>query len=87
MELEFDPVKDQINREKHGLPRAVGARVLEAPIVVEQDRLRDYGEVRLNAFGLVNDRLLVCTYTMRGEVFRIVSVRKASRQEQRRCLT
>ena len=87
MELEFDPVKDQINREKHGLPLALGARVLEAPIVVEQDRLRDYGEVRLNAFGLVNDRLLVCTYTMRGEVFRIVSVRKASRQEQRRCLT
>jgi uncharacterized DUF497 family protein len=43
----------------------------------------DYGEARVNAFGLVEERLFVCTYTMRNETYRLISVRKASRQEQR----
>lgn len=43
----------------------------------------DYGESRINAFGLIAGRLFACTYTMRGEVYRIISVRKAIRQEQR----
>ena len=47
------------------------------------DERRDYGEERLNAFGLVNGRLFVCTYTMRGQTYRLISVRKASKQEQR----
>ncbi|MGD0109704.1 MAG: BrnT family toxin [Rhodopila sp.] len=47
------------------------------------DDRRDYGEVRFNAFGLVNRRLFVCTYTMRGQTCRLISVRKASKQEQR----
>ena len=46
------------------------------------DNRRDYGEIRINAFGPVNNRLFVCTYTMRGETHRLISVRKASRQEQ-----
>jgi hypothetical protein len=32
--------------------------------------------------GPVERRLFVCTYTMRGETRRLISVRKASRQEQ-----
>jgi hypothetical protein len=49
---------------------------------IEDDR-RDYGEARFNAFGMVNGRMFVCTYTMRGDTYRLISVRKASRQEQR----
>jgi len=49
---------------------------------IEDDR-RDYGETRFNAFGMVNGRMFVCTYTMRGDTYRLISVRKASRQEQR----
>ena len=33
---------------------------------IDDDR-RDYGEARFNAFGLVNGRLFVCTYTMRNQ--------------------
>jgi uncharacterized DUF497 family protein len=47
------------------------------------DDRRDYGEARFNAFGLVNGRLFVCTFTMRGQAYRLISVRKASKQEQR----
>ena len=51
------------------------------------DSRRDYGEIRINAFGLVADRLFVCTYTMRNETYRLISVRKASRLEQHIWLT
>ncbi len=46
-----------------------------------------YGETRINAFGLVAGRLFACTYTMREGSYRIISVRKASRQEQRTWLS
>jgi hypothetical protein len=62
---------------------ALGVIVLENSIGEVVDDRRDYGEARINAFGLVEGRLFVCTYTMRGKVNRLISVRKASRQEQR----
>jgi uncharacterized protein len=77
------PREDARNREKHGVPLALGAVVLENRIGEIVDDRRVYGEVRVNAFGPVANRLFVCTYTMRGETYRLISVRKASRQEQR----
>ncbi len=47
----------------------------------------DPGETRINAFGLFNGRLFVCTYTVRDSAYRLISVRKASRQEQRTWLS
>lgn len=86
MDVEFDAAKDAANRDKHGVPLAFGAIVLEHRLGQVTDTRRDYGEMRLNAFGLVAGRLFVCTYTMRGAVYRVISVRKASRQEQHRWL-
>jgi uncharacterized DUF497 family protein len=83
MEIEFDDAKDDANRAKHGLPLALGAVVLENLIGEVMDDRRDYGELRVNAFGLIAGRLYACTYTKRGSVYRIISLRKASRQEQR----
>ena len=83
MDCEFDDAKEEVNRAKHGLSLALGVAVLKNRVGEVLDDRRDYGETRINAFGLVMGRLLACTYTMRGEVYRIISVRKASRQEQR----
>jgi uncharacterized DUF497 family protein len=83
MDVEQDPEKDAINLAKHGVPLALGVIILENSIGEVVDDRRDYGETRINAFGLVEGRLFVCTYTMRGKVHRLISVRKASRQEQR----
>ena len=83
MEIEFDDAKDDANRAKHGLPLALGAVVLENLIGEVMDDRRDYGELRVNAFGVIAGRLYACTYTKRGSVYRIISLRKASRQEQR----
>ena len=67
MDIEFDTAKDAINRRKHGVSLILGAAVLETMIGQIEDDRRDYGETRFNAFGLVNGRLFVCTYTMRGQ--------------------
>lgn len=83
MEFEYDLEKDAANVAKHGVSLALGVVVLENRIGEVTDDRRDYGEVRINAFGMVENRLFVCTYAMRNGTHRLISVRKASRQEQR----
>lgn len=87
MEIEFDPAKDAVNRSKHGVSLILGAAVLGNRIGEIVDDRREYGEVRMNAFGIVDGRLFVCTYTMRGGVHRVISVRKAARQEREEWLS
>jgi len=81
--FEFDPDKDRANLAKHGVSLILGAAVLENLAGQIMDDRRDYGELRLNAFGIVAGRLFVCTYTKRNDVVRIISVRRASRKERK----
>jgi len=81
--IEFDDVKDATNLAKHGVSLALGAVILGNLVGEVVDDRRDYGERRMNAFGLVQGRLFACTYTLRNDARRIISVRRASRQEQR----
>ena len=81
--IAFDPAKDAANRAKHGVSLVLAALVLEHRVGEVVDNRRDYGEVRVNAFGLIGERLYVCTYTLRGAVCRVISLRKASSKEQR----
>lgn len=85
MTVEFDLEKDRRNREKHGLPLAVGGPVIEdakARGAVIEDRRRDYGERRWIAYGRVAGVLLVCVFTERGGGYRIISLRRANRRER-----
>jgi hypothetical protein len=83
MDIEYDPDKDVKNRAKHGVSLLLGAVVLANRIGEVPDERITYGEARINAFGLVEGRLFACTYTMRHGKYRLISVRKASRQERR----
>jgi hypothetical protein len=47
-----------------------------------RDTRRDYGEVRLQARGLIRGRLYVVVFTIRGADFRLISLRKANKREQ-----
>lgn len=87
MDIEFDTAKDAANIAKHGYPLADGAAILVNPIGQREDQRRQYGETRVNAFGWIEGRLTVCTYTIRGDVYRIISVRRASKKEQRTWLS
>lgn len=84
MEIEFDPAKDAANRQRHGFPLTAGAFVIRSARSVELDARRDYGEARLNAYGFFAGRPAVCTSTVRGLIYRIISVRVAGRKEHSR---
>jgi uncharacterized DUF497 family protein len=86
-EIEFDEAKDASDLAKHGVSLAFGAFVLANLIGDIIDSRRDYGEVRGNAYGAVDGSLYACTYTIRNEVCRIISVRRASKKEQREWLS
>jgi uncharacterized DUF497 family protein len=43
---------------------------------------RQRGEIRYQVVGSVNEVILLVSYTMRGEICRIISARRASRRER-----
>ena len=52
-----------------------------ATAVVVPDERHLYRERRQRAFGLIDGRLHVLVFTMRGEVLRAISLRRANRRE------
>lgn len=84
MDIEFDPTKDQANREKHGLSLALAEAFEFDTALIEIDDRRDYQEERFVALGLIGDRVHVMVFTVRGEAIRVISLRKANRREVKR---
>ena len=76
MEFEWDSVKEAANRKKHGIDFRTASKVFLDPHVIEFDD-DAAGELRFNAIGLVDGRMLVVTYAMRGGFVRIISARGA----------
>jgi hypothetical protein len=84
MDFEWDSAKELVNRKKHGTDFRTAARVFLDPYVIEFDDLDATGELRFNAIGLVEGRMLFVTYAMRGDVVRIISARGAEPHEKRK---
>jgi uncharacterized protein len=84
MEFGWDRAKEQANREKHGIDFRTASKVFLDPFVIEFDDRDDAGERRFNAIGLVEGRMLFVTYTMRGDVVRVISARGAEPHEKRK---
>jgi uncharacterized protein len=81
MRIEYDAVKSRRNVERRGIPFADAIELFGGPHVVLQDARQNYGEMRFVAYGLIRDRMHVCVYTLRGDAYRIISLRKANRRE------
>lgn len=82
MEFDWDDAKDRANRAKHGLSLAEAARPDWANGWLESDP-RDYGETRFITYATLDGRLMVCIWTLRGDIRRIISLRKANLREIR----
>lgn len=80
--IEVDPAKDAINRRKHGVALAAAAVLFEGLILRQPDDRFEYGEERWLAVGRIGDQVFTVCYTMRGRVYRIISLRRASRKER-----
>jgi uncharacterized DUF497 family protein len=83
MEFEWDEDKRLANARKHGIDFVDAIAVFDGDIVTVEDDRYDYGEQRFVALGLLKGRTVVIVYTERGNVTRIISVRKATRYETR----
>ena len=81
----FDPDKDAINRDRHGLPLLFGDDVMADPdhLVVPTIRPED-GEERFKAVGLVDAKLYTAVFVWRGDLPRFISVRRSNPGEERR---
>jgi uncharacterized protein len=84
MDFEWHTAKEQANRTKHGIDFRTAAKVFLDPHVIEFDDFDNNGELRFNAIGLVDGRMLFVTYTLRGDVVRIISARGAEPHEKRK---
>lgn len=84
MNFEWGDAKDRANRKKHRLDFQTAAKVFLDPYVMEFEDRDATGEVRFNAIGLVDGRVLFVTYTMRGDAVRIISARGAEPHEKRK---
>ena len=79
--MEFDPDKDAENRRKHGisLGRAADFDLPSSKLTVD-DR-EEYGEERYRAVGFLDAKLYVLIFTVRRSRYRVISLRKATREE------
>jgi uncharacterized protein len=84
MYFAWDEQKRRTNLSKHGLDFADAHRVFNDDALVVKDERLEYGEDRYILLGLLSERLIVVVFTVRDEVVRVISMRKANKREQQR---
>jgi uncharacterized protein len=83
MEFEFDPEKSAANRTKHGID-FVEAQALWSDPDRALAPARTSPEPRFVAIGKIGDRVWTAVFTWRGDRVRIISVRRARKNEVER---
>lgn len=81
MDITFDPTKDEANLAKHGLSFADFGGFDATPVVVADAR---FAEPRFRAYGFVDGEARCLAFTVRDEVIRAISLRRAHAKELRR---
>lgn len=80
--VEWDDAKAEINRKKHGISFEKAAEVfLDEFLIDDYDEEHSDEEDRIKVIGMV-DKILVVIYTERGERYRLISARNATRKEK-----
>jgi uncharacterized DUF497 family protein len=83
LEFEWDKEKNDANLKKHGISFESAKNVFsDRNRVKAQDNRKNYGESRWNTIGNVNDIIIHVSYTVRADLFRLISARKASKKER-----
>lgn len=81
MDIEFDPAKSERNERERGLPFEMVADLeWENALIGDDDRM-EYGEERKVALVPLKGRVYVICYTLREDVRRVISFRKANKRE------
>jgi len=80
--FEWDKNKRKYNLEKHGIDFADILELFDDQNRIEFENTRS-GEKRFQTIGMVSDVILFLVYTSRGKKKRIISVRRASKNERK----
>ena len=83
MRFEWDESKRRANIHRHGFDFEDGEKVFAGETVTNLDERFNYGERRFITLGLLRGRMVAIAYTEVEEVVRLISLRKASKNEQK----
>ena len=84
VQIEYDPAKNDRNEQERGISfHEMNAFDWSTALIWEDDR-RDYGESRFSGLGHIHDALHAVVFTMREDIIRIISLRRANMREQRK---
>lgn len=81
MKIEFDPIKNVSNQSKHGVSLGLAIELDWEAALVWVDERFDYNEVRMIALAPETETLYYVAFVDRGDVRRIISLRRANRRE------
>lgn len=79
----WDEKKRKANLAKHGIDFRDAGKIFDGPLVTVEDAREDYGERRYVALGLLEAIVVSLVYVERGDVVRLISIRKALKHETR----
>jgi len=82
MRFEWDEAKRRKNLRRHGFDFLDSEEIFAAQTYSILDDRLDYGEVRIVTFGMLSGRVVAVTHTESAEVTRIISIRKALKNEE-----
>lgn len=84
MRVQYDPAKATTNLQKHGVSFADAEGVFADPLAVSMEDSDAQSERRFVSIGLGSaGELLVVIYTERGNEYRLISARRATRKERK----
>ena len=84
MKFEWDETKRRANLQKHGIDFADVPRMFDGDVFTIPDERFEYGETRFITFGLLKFRVIVVAHTDRYNIIRLISARKATKDEEKR---
>lgn len=82
MRFEWDEAKRLSNINRHKIDFIGLEKVFAGETITFLDNRFDYGEIRFLTFGLLNQRVVAIAHTETNEGIRVISVRKASKNEE-----
>lgn len=82
MKFEWDEGKRQADLKRHGIDFGRAMESWKRPVLEFPSLQTQHGEPRLLAIGLTDSRCITVVFTWRGDARRIVSVRRARKNER-----
>lgn len=82
MTYEWDEAKRRENVRRHGIDFADVGELFDGFTATMEDGRHAYGEQRWITLGLLSGRVVVVVHTERQDRIRIISVRKATKNEE-----